>query len=601
MNFATKLTNAFCVVLIFSAVVYARPTSGFIDEVFSSVQAGPRPAGPTLIQRIRSLIKQSQWDDAINATHALQKVSDYWDYGYRYELLARIQKAKGLVKAKKFEAARTALEEGLVAYHKVPLRKPYSSLLSLNAEDLVAAELVSAQIELGLKRKKAALQIYETALSRITDRKKSLLIDPQTLENMAQLCAKERSANCLFFLNRVAKYYPDISPEREGIRRSISDSALARAETPTYRKKIISYPGKERSKDRDYEAIEEAMALYLAGKNSDALEAFQKFILDFPRSKYRARSLFWIGRAYEKAGEKEEAKKIFEMVITESPMTYYGILAAYKVGKRIEEYLDATLPRVARTDPALDPLEIERIARSEELLDLSLSEDASYEMEKFSSNFAKFSSSFLLYLATLHHRSGRQLDSFRILGEMFARGDKEILSSFGLRLIFPQEYSDLIKKYSDQQSVDPILVTSLMKQESAFERDILSYAGAAGLMQLMPTTALDLESKIQQRELFDPEANIKLGTRYIAGLVKKFDGNFALALAGYNAGPTRAQKWKNDANSKWDMLEFIEGISYPETREYVMSILRNYYWYHYLLKGERLASFDFVLPPWTKK
>ena len=112
-------------------------------------------------------------------------------------------------------------------------------------------------------------------------------------------------------------------------------------------------------------------------------------------------------------------------------------------------------------------------------------------------------------------------------------------------------------------------------------------------MQLMPFTALDLKTNIRQSELTDPEQNVSLGTDYLARVLKKFDGIIVLALAGYNAGPTRSARWKKNAKSSWDMTEFIEAIPYLETRTYVTSIIRNYYWYHYRVNGVRMTSLDY--------
>ncbi|MEK7691637.1 MAG: transglycosylase SLT domain-containing protein, partial [Bdellovibrionota bacterium] len=66
----------------------------------------------------------------------------------------------------------------------------------------------------------------------------------------------------------------------------------------------------------------------------------------------------------------------------------------------------------------------------------------------------------------------------------------------------------------------------------------------------------------------------------------RYGGNWVMGLAAYNAGPGALERWKKAANGSWGMLEFIESIGYRETRDYVSSILRNYYWYTFLLKGE---------------
>ena len=80
------------------------------------------------------------------------------------------------------------------------------------------------------------------------------------------------------------------------------------------------------------------------------------------------------------------------------------------------------------------------------------------------------------------------------------------------------------------------------------------------------------------------DKNIEAGTKYLAKLLVRFNGNISLALAGYNAGPNAADRWYRESNYKKDGMQFIETIPYKETREYVQSIIRNYYWYAKKLK-----------------
>jgi len=144
-------------------------------------------------------------------------------------------------------------------------------------------------------------------------------------------------------------------------------------------------------------------------------------------------------------------------------------------------------------------------------------------------------------------------------------------------------------------TVEPALLYALMRQESAFDPRAQSPAGAAGLMQLMPTTAqavaaLDQESGTlidpEKLALFDPELNLTLAQRYVATLLK--DPNvkgdmFMLALA-YNAGPGNLAKWRAERDYDKDPLLFIESIPSKETRRYIERVLTNYWIYQAQLK-----------------
>jgi soluble lytic murein transglycosylase len=144
--------------------------------------------------------------------------------------------------------------------------------------------------------------------------------------------------------------------------------------------------------------------------------------------------------------------------------------------------------------------------------------------------------------------------------------------------LFPKPYWPDLKKFSSQNALDPYLVASLIRQESEFNPGAVSRANALGLMQLLPKvgSAVAREEKLKhfsQEQLFTPEVNLQLGTRYFRQMVDKF-GAFEYALAAYNAGSNRVDDWLGQGKYR-DPQEFVESIPFTETREYVQAILRN--------------------------
>ncbi len=145
-----------------------------------------------------------------------------------------------------------------------------------------------------------------------------------------------------------------------------------------------------------------------------------------------------------------------------------------------------------------------------------------------------------------------------------------------LTVIFPLAYWDEIRKYSAAQDLDPYFVAALVVQESTFVPDVRSSANAVGLMQLMAPTgrqyARRLKLPYSSRLLTNPEANLRMGTTYLADKIREF-GSLHLALASYNAGERAVRRWMAERPDVTDQEEFIDDIPYPETQNYVKRIL----------------------------
>ena len=155
-----------------------------------------------------------------------------------------------------------------------------------------------------------------------------------------------------------------------------------------------------------------------------------------------------------------------------------------------------------------------------------------------------------------------------------------------LKLVFPKYYSEYVYKYSQENNIDPLLTFAIIKAESNFDKNAYSSSGAIGLMQLMPATADEMMQElgldpIENEELYNEENNIRVGTKYYALLLKRYDGKVELALAAYNAGIGNVDKWIEDGIISEDGSN-IENIPYKETNNYVRKILRDYSTYKVL-------------------
>jgi len=137
-------------------------------------------------------------------------------------------------------------------------------------------------------------------------------------------------------------------------------------------------------------------------------------------------------------------------------------------------------------------------------------------------------------------------------------------------------------KPSLASGVEPALIYAVVAQESEFNSEALSPAGARGLMQLMPRTAAQMASRqnlnfAKHRLTSDPKYNLRLGIAYLHDLLDTFSGSYLLALAAYNAGPTRVDQWiqqfGDPRSPTTDPVDWVERLPFEETRKYVKKIL----------------------------
>ena len=147
-----------------------------------------------------------------------------------------------------------------------------------------------------------------------------------------------------------------------------------------------------------------------------------------------------------------------------------------------------------------------------------------------------------------------------------------------MKNLYKKEYSEYVEKYSKEYDVDADLIYAIIKAESNFESKAVSNQNAQGLMQLMYSTAEEIAESIDleltEENIFEPEINIQLGTKYISKLLEKYEC-IEVALAAYNAGSGNVDKWIKNGTIKSDGSD-IEKIPYKETNSYVRKIMRDY-------------------------
>lgn len=298
-------------------------------------------------------------------------------------------------------------------------------------------------------------------------------------------------------------------------------------------------------------------------------------------SQYHARAKYWRFYCAGVTGNETAKLEARQAILREHPMSFQNLAINGDDTAQMSQVINGDPVSIAfrslvRSD--LNPM----LRASEALIQANSEHLASEMLDRNVGVIGSLEPEVRLYTAMLLNRIGEALPKFKILSGLF-QDVPRMVSKATLKLYFPLWYYDMVKPRVDK--VDPLLVISLIRQESAFNADARSMVGARGLMQVMPATARMIAS-VRTKKLYEPETNIRIGTTYLLKRLHQYDGDVELTLAAYNAGFSRVDQWRKRYPTDNKML-FLDFIPFRETREYVSSILRNYYWYVTLYEREK--------------
>jgi soluble lytic murein transglycosylase len=197
----------------------------------------------------------------------------------------------------------------------------------------------------------------------------------------------------------------------------------------------------------------------------------------------------------------------------------------------------------------------------------------------------------LFRAASLAEWSGDHLAAYSAVGRI--AGEITRGTSFfrkGMEYLYPRPFLKDVKKAAERFKVEENLIWSIMRQESAFNPNATSWVGAAGLMQLMPSTARSEAKSLEMKKyhLYNPAQNIVLGTSHIARLLKSF-GNVEQAVAAYNGGGGSARRWLAGRKDV-PLDEWIESVRFEETNDYVRRVMANLHIYRSLYGMPKTAE-----------
>ena len=314
------------------------------------------------------------------------------------------------------------------------------------------------------------------------------------------------------------------------------------------------------------------------------------------RSPFPASELYWEARFREELRPSSpRARALYRTVALEYHQHYYGDLAWKRLGEKERTKILQEARKKSLTAGTAEPLPQtlpvgEGVDRVLHLLSLGLDGAAQREIEAFSGLYE--SSPLQGLAAELSSRAGQLF--------LVHRYRLRTLHPYGLttsrRLLsyaYPisPEIFPLVERSSGREGIDPLLVLSLMRQESFFRSDALSFAGARGLLQLLPSTAARMARRgglpvPRPEELFLPRINIPLGVIYLRELFSLLgEGKTHWVLASYNAGENRALLWEK-AFQDYPNDVAVEMVPFSETRNYIKIVLSNRRIYGLLSQGE---------------
>jgi soluble lytic murein transglycosylase len=360
------------------------------------------------------------------------------------------------------------------------------------------------------------------------------------------------------------------------------------------------------------------------GDVDGALIAWRELVDRHPASTEASKGRYWLGKVLWSQGEDQEARTTLQALVDDHPRDYYALRAADILAHngqvipwrqaptrvrltrahltsdqetekaKAEEWLRSWANTSQAGDLAEIPNEIAgdlRFRRAMEMHSLSLNTDARDEFEELRHEIGQ--DPLALYrLAILTRDLGLYAPSMRATIDLITLAPEDSVLDMPVwvqRLAFPVYYADLVLAECSTQELDPLLMFALIRQESVFDAQIASWAGAVGLAQIMPSTGqwiaeMTAWPEYNEEMLQRAYLNVKFGAWFLARILDQTEGDVMAALAGYNGGPAYATQWLEQAGGDPDL--FVEIITRDEPQRYVRLIYRHYDVYTRLYGGE---------------
>ena len=309
----------------------------------------------------------------------------------------------------------------------------------------------------------------------------------------------------------------------------------------------------------------------------ESYKAFEGLKKNFPGNRYAMGAHFWMAKIRERQNKTELAKQIYQEV-AKARYWYYSARAKAILDITTSELEPKAIPDAELPKEKVCPEHFDRMMK------LRLYEDAVYLLSRFVNETPDAAQECYYALIKSYEKlslydKAREIADKALLSKSFKFQATDELAKFRKKL-YPLHYETSVEKYAKTYNVDKALIYAMILEESRYRADAISWAGAIGLMQIMPATGRELARKLKisrfrSSMLKIPDVNIRLGTKYIDELNDMFDGNAMLVSGAYNGGPGRMKRWLETKKIK-DLDEFVEKITIRETRLHIKKVINSY-------------------------
>jgi soluble lytic murein transglycosylase len=409
---------------------------------------------------------------------------------------------------------------------------------------------------------------------------------PETATGLLRLTLSLPGEQALGVLDQVVNRFPDRAGEALLERAKILDKLNSAQSAQATRELILQQYG-------DSEAaasirLQNALNAAAQGDIPLALRWGSDALRYSPDAESAADAGYWVGKWGRQLGQAEVAQSALESVIARHPDSYYAWRSAVALGWNVGDF-----KTVRSQTPAVAPL-AQRLplpTGSATLQELYLLGQDQRAWERWQMEYTNYQdptpeeqfTDGMMRLGVYDNLNG----IFQVSSLSAVEGPEAQAVVKDLKQrpdfwhgVYPLPYADLITTWSAERQLNPLLVASLIRQESRFQHKIRSGVGAAGLMQVMPATAEWIKARagLETYDLNNPEDNIRLGTWYLDYTHREYDNHSLFAVASYNAGPGAVASWINRGGFV-DADDFAEKIPYPETKGYVRAVFGGYWNY----------------------